>query len=45
MFGLVDPMSTLDTVARLPLAIQELVLALWLIIKGFNPSALAIESA
>ena len=42
MFGLVDSMSTLDTVARLPLAIQEMVLALWLIVKGFNPSALAI---
>jgi hypothetical protein len=28
-----------------PLAVQEMVFALWLIVKGFNPSAIASESA
>jgi hypothetical protein len=29
----------------LPLAVQEMVMGLWLIIKGFNPSAIAAEAA
>ena len=45
MFGLVDHMSTVDAVLRIPLGIQEMVLAVWLIVKGFNPSAIAVESA
>jgi len=28
-----------------PIAVQEMVMALWLIVKGFNPSALAISAA
>jgi hypothetical protein len=41
MFDLVPP-STLVLVV--PLILNELVLAIWLIVKGFNPSAVASES-
>jgi hypothetical protein len=36
IFGLIGHMSTVDTVLRLPLALQEMVLAVWLIAKGFR---------
>lgn len=45
MFALISNMSTIDTVLRLPLGVQEMVMAVWLIVKGFNPSALAFEPA
>jgi hypothetical protein len=32
-------------VLELPLALQEIVFAVWLIVKGFNPSAIASLSA
>lgn len=41
MFGLIHERSTFDTLLRLPVAMQEMVLAVWLIVKGFHPSALA----
>ncbi len=40
-----DPNSTFSTVLYAPLALQEMVLAVWLIVKGFNPSAIASPSA
>jgi hypothetical protein len=36
MFGIIDPLSTVGIVANIPLALQEMVLAVWLIVKGFN---------
>lgn len=44
MLGLVDKMSSLDSILQLPMFLQEMVLALWLIVKGFNSSALVAES-
>lgn len=34
-----DPFATTSVVLAAPLAINEMVLAVWLIVKGFNPSA------
>ena len=45
MFGILDSSSPLYTILQLPLALQEMVLAVWLIIKGFNPSATVFETA
>ena len=35
----------LELIFALPIAVNEMVLAVWLIVKGFNPSAIASESA
>ncbi len=45
MFRLADPLGTTQTVLALPIAAQEMVLAVWLIARGFDPSAIAAESA
>lgn len=37
--------GTVQTAANLPIALQEMVFAVWLIIKGINPSAIDIQSA
>jgi hypothetical protein len=45
MFGVMEPFSTAQIVLNLPILPQEMVLAVWLIVKGFNPSAIASLSA
>ncbi len=45
LFALLSQMSSVQMVMVLPLAVQEMVLAVWLIVKGFNPSAITAQSA
>ena len=41
LFHLQSPSSTANTVMHLPILLQEMVMAVWLIVKGFNSSAIA----
>jgi len=43
MFGH-DPLSTIGIILNLPNATVEMVLAVWLIVKGFNSSAIVSGS-
>ena len=45
IFGVIEPLSPPQVVLALPIFLQEMVLAVWLIAKGFNASAIAPESA
>lgn len=45
MFDIVDPLATIYVLLNLPKALQEMVLAVWLIIRGFNPSATVFGTA
>lgn len=44
MYGLIAPFGTEQLILNLPMLPQELVLAVWLIVKGFNPSVIASKS-
>lgn len=40
-FGLIAPMSGVQVALAAPIGVQEMVLAVWLIVRGFNPAVLA----
>jgi len=40
MFRAIGPLSIYQLILALPIAVQEMVLAVWLIVKGLNPSVL-----
>ncbi|HRQ36878.1 MAG TPA: DUF4386 domain-containing protein [Chloroflexota bacterium] len=40
MFGLLDSTSPIQVAMNLPIFLQEMVMAVWLIVKGFNSSAI-----
>jgi Domain of unknown function (DUF4386) len=45
MFGIINALSPIYAILNLPLALQEMVLAVWLIVKGFNSSATVFRAA
>lgn len=42
LFRQIAPFSTSQILMSIPIALQEMVLAIWLIVKGFNPSATGV---
>jgi hypothetical protein len=45
LFGIISAWSTVQVVLALPIGLQEMVMAVWLIVKGFNQPAIASLSA
>jgi hypothetical protein len=43
MLGFTGPILTLTTIGVLPIALWEFSLGVWLVAKGFNPSAITSE--
>jgi hypothetical protein len=44
MFRLIGIITTSYIVLNFPMALQEMVMAVWLIVKGFNPAAMGSDS-
>jgi hypothetical protein len=43
LFDVIEVENSAFTLMVMPMALQEMVMAIWLIVKGFNPSAVASE--
>jgi hypothetical protein len=43
LFSVIEPFSTTQIIFNFLIMVQEMVLAVWLIVKGFNPSAILSE--
>jgi hypothetical protein len=41
MFGVIVPVSTPHVLLNLPIFVQEMVFAVWLLVRGFNPLTIA----
>jgi hypothetical protein len=45
LFGLIEQHSSLAGLCALPVAVFEFSLGIWLVVKGFNPDAVAALEA
>ena len=45
IFGTISPLSSAQVALAVPIGVQEMVLAVWLIVKGFDRSALAARES
>ena len=43
MYGVIDNNSSVQNVLQAPLGVQEMVLAVWMIVRGFRPVSLALD--
>jgi hypothetical protein len=43
MYGAIDSNSSGQNLLQLPLGVQEMVLAVWMIVRGFRPAAVSVH--
>jgi len=44
MFGVIEPSSSAESMLDGPMFLQEMVMAVWLIVKGFDPAAIRVAT-